>query len=441
MQVLRGSPSAPVSRSGRWWSSTARSPRLPPAQIAAEAVAAELERLDRGWSRPEPRGRGRRGRGPAAARPAVRRHPRRPRPDDRRPDPAPRRPARVEHERIAAEHAVSEVLDGHAARLEAWPTRTWPPAPPTSATSRRGSSASCSASGRRRPWTTLAGPAGGPGARPLAERDGGARPARVLGFATEAGGRASHTAIVAAALEIPAVVGLGRFLDRARALPDGHHRRRRGAGRPRPRRGDAGALSPGGRRAGRPVPGAWPAWPTCPPRRSTAAVGLWGNIEFPGEVAACLDRGPAGRRPVPDRVPLPRLRSAADRAKSSSSRRTRPSSARCGAARSRSGPSTWGPTSWPPTGPRLRRAQPGAGAAEPAALAPRPGLVPDPAPRDPPGQRPGRRPDHVPAGPTLGEFRQARAILDDVAAELAAEGSRSRPTCRSASWSRCPPPP
>ena len=43
----------------------------------------------------------------------------------------------------------------------------------------------------------------------------GLAPELVPGFATEAGGRASHTAIVAAALEIPAVVGLGKFLDRA----------------------------------------------------------------------------------------------------------------------------------------------------------------------------------------------------------------------------------
>lgn len=37
-------------------------------------------------------------------------------------------------------------------------------------------------------------------------------PKLVNGFATEAGGRASHTAIMAGVLEIPAVVGLGRFL-------------------------------------------------------------------------------------------------------------------------------------------------------------------------------------------------------------------------------------
>src|SRR5205814_3004605 len=37
-------------------------------------------------------------------------------------------------------------------------------------------------------------------------------PKMVIAFATEAGGRASHTAIMAGVLEIPAVVGLGRFL-------------------------------------------------------------------------------------------------------------------------------------------------------------------------------------------------------------------------------------
>src|SRR5207244_13079376 len=37
-------------------------------------------------------------------------------------------------------------------------------------------------------------------------------PKMVHAFATEAGGRASHTAIMAGVLEIPAVVGVGRFL-------------------------------------------------------------------------------------------------------------------------------------------------------------------------------------------------------------------------------------
>jgi len=39
----------------------------------------------------------------------------------------------------------------------------------------------------------------------------------VLGFATEIGGRTSHTAILAGALELPAVVGIGAFLDEVTA--------------------------------------------------------------------------------------------------------------------------------------------------------------------------------------------------------------------------------
>ena len=42
---------------------------------------------------------------------------------------------------------------------------------------------------------------------------------------------------------------------------------------------------------------------------------------------------------------------------------------------------------------------------------------------------------------TLAELRQARAILRDVAGELAAEGHAFAKTCRSASWSRSRPPP
>lgn len=49
----------------------------------------------------------------------------------------------------------------------------------------------------------------------------------VLGFATEAGGRTSHTAILAGALEIPAVVGIGPFLSDVsggdRIIVDGTH--------------------------------------------------------------------------------------------------------------------------------------------------------------------------------------------------------------------------
>lgn len=52
-------------------------------------------------------------------------------------------------------------------------------------------------------------------------------PQRVHAFATETGGRASHTAIVAGVLGIPAVVGLGSFITDVsggdRVIVDGHH--------------------------------------------------------------------------------------------------------------------------------------------------------------------------------------------------------------------------
>jgi phosphotransferase system enzyme I (PtsI) len=52
-------------------------------------------------------------------------------------------------------------------------------------------------------------------------------PKQVIAFVTEAGGRASHTAIMAGALEIPAVVGVGRFLTEASGgdvvIVDGNH--------------------------------------------------------------------------------------------------------------------------------------------------------------------------------------------------------------------------
>ncbi len=122
----------------------------------------------------------------------------------------------------------------------------------------------------------------------------GIDPRLVPGFATEAGGRASHTAIVAAALEIPAVVGLGKFLDRAQhcriAIIDG----------------DEGLVILD------------PDFETQERYRKTAAertawfevltqesdlpaetedgtrIELWGNIEFGGEVEACLERGAVG---------------------------------------------------------------------------------------------------------------------------------------------------
>jgi phosphotransferase system enzyme I (PtsI) len=116
----------------------------------------------------------------------------------------------------------------------------------------------------------------------------------VHAFATEAGGRASHTAIMAAGLEIPAVVGLGKFVTDVSGgdpvIVDGH----RGVLILNP---DAETLK------------RYEALRTTFRRHETAltelrdlpaetkdgtAVSLLVNIEFPSEAAHCLERGAAG---------------------------------------------------------------------------------------------------------------------------------------------------
>jgi phosphotransferase system enzyme I (PtsI) len=119
-------------------------------------------------------------------------------------------------------------------------------------------------------------------------------PQRVHAFATEAGGRTSHTAIVAGVLEIPAVVGLGKFVTEVSGgdlvIVDGHsgllildpdaetlerYRRLREGSRQRESR--LGEL--------RHLPAQ---------TRDGVRVGLHGNIEFPHEATACLERGADG---------------------------------------------------------------------------------------------------------------------------------------------------
>jgi phosphotransferase system enzyme I (PtsI) len=122
----------------------------------------------------------------------------------------------------------------------------------------------------------------------------GLNPRKVCGFATQAGGSASHTAIVAAALEIPAVVGLRELLREAgrahSAIIDGalglvifdpdletqerYHKtaaERSARFQTLARQADLPAETLDGCR-----------------------VDLCGNIEFGGEVGACLDRGAVG---------------------------------------------------------------------------------------------------------------------------------------------------
>ncbi|MEZ6058240.1 MAG: phosphoenolpyruvate--protein phosphotransferase [Planctomycetaceae bacterium] len=112
----------------------------------------------------------------------------------------------------------------------------------------------------------------------------------VYGFATEGGGPTSHTAILAGALEIPAVVGIGSFLKDLSGgemvIIDGDHgevilnptedclaeyRRNAERSQSAARILLTSATKPSVTQDGVPVP-------------------VYGNIEFPGEVAHCLQR-------------------------------------------------------------------------------------------------------------------------------------------------------
>jgi phosphotransferase system enzyme I (PtsI) len=117
---------------------------------------------------------------------------------------------------------------------------------------------------------------------------------RVHAFATEAGGRASHTAIMAAGMEIPAVVGLGKFVtdvsggdtvivDGNRGVlilnPDAETLKRYEAARTTFRRFESALVEL------RDLPAE---------TRDGQRVLLLGNIEFPTEATHCLERGADG---------------------------------------------------------------------------------------------------------------------------------------------------
>lgn len=117
---------------------------------------------------------------------------------------------------------------------------------------------------------------------------------KVFGFATEHGGRTSHTAIMANALELPAVVGIGAFLADVtsgdQVIVDGvegiviiapdmptlaQYRRARDA-----------RLSRSGH---------WVVERNLPcVTADGVAIDLLGNIEFPDEATACMARGASG---------------------------------------------------------------------------------------------------------------------------------------------------
>jgi len=306
MQTLRGIAVSPGIAIGPAMIFDPRRLSAPRRSIAAEGVPAEFDRLDRalGQARADAdaaEAEARRRLGPqyadilgAHARMIA--------------DPSLLRDARarIDRERVNAEQAVAEVLDSYASRLEAMPDRHLSaraadvrdiqrrilgqfqlPAAGDDATAAHGHGPIGPTVDSDTPVVVLA-------ADLSPSETAGLDPALVLGFATEAGGRASHTAIVAEALEIPAVVGLGRFLDRARdalaVIIDGDdglvildpdaptlERYRRLAGERAARFAGLTGLS------GLPAV-----------TLDGCEVGLWGNIEFPAEVDPCLERGAIG---------------------------------------------------------------------------------------------------------------------------------------------------
>jgi len=119
-------------------------------------------------------------------------------------------------------------------------------------------------------------------------------PHKVYGFATEHGGRASHTAIMANALSIPAVVGLGKFLSDAaggdQVIVDGT----RGLLILEP---DAETLARYMRLSAeqRTLAGRWVVQRDLPAQtRDGTRISLLGNIEFPQEATQCVERGAEG---------------------------------------------------------------------------------------------------------------------------------------------------
>ncbi len=120
-------------------------------------------------------------------------------------------------------------------------------------------------------------------------------PKTVHAIATESGGATSHTAILAGALEIPAVVGVGRFLSDISGgdtvIVDGYH--------------GLLILDPDEetlhryldlRRRDRTASGIHQIFHKNIPAetRDGVRLHLYGNIEFPGEARHCIDRGADG---------------------------------------------------------------------------------------------------------------------------------------------------
>ncbi len=436
MQTLRGIAVSPGIAIGPALVLDPHGLRLPPRAVAAEAVAAELDRLDRGLDS---------ARAEAEAAEAEARERLGPQYADilaaharMIADPTLRRDARDRIERRPRRR--------RARRLRG-PRRPRRPA-------RRHGRLAPGRPGRRRPRHPAADPRPVPRAR---------RPARVPDDTD------GPIVVLAHDLSPSETAGLdpalrARLRHRERRPGQPHGDRRRGAGDPRRRRpGQVPRPGPAqpDRRSSTATRGWSSSTPTPPTldryRRAAAertarfeglaglahlpaetldgcAVELWGNIEFPAEVDRLPRPGGRRRRALPDRVPLPERRPAADRGRAVRrptqavvrSARGRPVTIRTldlGADKLVSLPER--PARPSPT----RRWACGASGSRSATR-----RCSGPSSGRSSGPRPGRRPGHVPAGlDAVGEFRQARAILDARRRRTDRRGGRRpRRTCPSA---------
>jgi phosphotransferase system enzyme I (PtsI) len=116
----------------------------------------------------------------------------------------------------------------------------------------------------------------------------------VLGFATEVGGKSSHTAILAGALELPAVVGVGSFLADVSGgetvIIDGNE----GTVIIDPDEETLGSYRDAERKMRSAAVKLSSLGPLRSETRDGVAIHIYGNIEFPDEVDHCLERGAEG---------------------------------------------------------------------------------------------------------------------------------------------------
>jgi phosphotransferase system enzyme I (PtsI) len=116
----------------------------------------------------------------------------------------------------------------------------------------------------------------------------------VLGFATEVGGKSSHTAILAGALELPAVVGVGSFLADVSGgesvIIDGNE----GTVIIDPDEETLGSYRDAERRIRSAAVKLTSLGPLRSETKDGVAIHIYGNIEFPDEVDHCVERGAEG---------------------------------------------------------------------------------------------------------------------------------------------------